>query len=143
MLTTIHFEDLIVSLGHDGSETFPGRIPPHNKRGFDLEEMKFALLKFGYLMVEYQSEFEARDPLDVLIYRTSYMNQINQLMSKYDGLLLGYFPFHNPHAVAWCAKERVIYDPNGPRILSAVAAIAEFKIELFIRIVRISNEMLA
>lgn len=117
MVTDIPIESLIRNIGHDGSEIlWPEQKEPLNRRGFHIEEIQYALFKERWLLAPFTSSFGYNPGGNTAIHIEVYdfSEKLKEVLNEYNGLLLGrYRGSTTPHAVAWNAFEKVIYDPGG------------------------------
>lgn len=133
MLADVTLQDVLDECGHDGSEIlFPNLIEPVCRRSFHIEELQYVALTYGFCLVHY---------VPGIVYEPSLGCSAELLFTEFfldvygsnNGLLLGK-PKDKTlgHAVAWDAKEGLIYDPNGTKY----PAEGNFVIESFYRRVK-------
>lgn len=106
---------VLEAVGHDGSDiVWPDLPEPVRRRSFHIEELQYAAYYFGYHLVPFVAAVEHEPVPDSLSHIVDLRGKFQIALHKYDGVLLGnYVGSPNRHAVAWNAKEKLIYDPSG------------------------------
>lgn len=116
MVLDCSIEYLIEKLGHDGSTIhWPSLPEPFNRQSFHIEELQYVAFGFHKLFVPFVPAFEYNPGADERLPFAKYLFTVayKSMLSRYDGILVGHWSKGHPHAVAWNAKERLIYDPEG------------------------------
>lgn len=119
-------EYLFEKLGHDGSEILWPNLPdPFCRRGHHIEELQYVALGFHRLFVPFVPAFEYNPGANENLPFARYQFDIafEAMLKRYDGILVGRWQRGHPHAVAWSAKEGLLYDPEGS-IHSDISAFA-------------------
>jgi hypothetical protein len=113
MVLNIPIKDIIIEIGHDGSEIIrPGELEPYNRKGFHLQDILKICLHHNYALMQF-------DTKPTILYDNKVSTwgddtfYVNELMKMYDGILFGYVNNDKDHAVAWNHLDHCIYDPNG------------------------------
>jgi hypothetical protein len=106
---------LIKLIGHDGSEIiWPNQDEPRRRAGHTHHEMQYVARKLGYYLVDYKPGFGYAPPGETKLMTRSFLDAWVDVLSTHDGVLSGSYKGRiNNHAVAWNAKEGLIYDPTG------------------------------
>ena len=125
MLLDITVEEVVVALGHDGSELiYPGHSEPYCRRSFHIQEMiDVCLLRnIGIVQIERAPVSEALGATyNVPVPKA----RMEFYLSKFPGVLIGVGSISGkPHAVAWNGSK--IFDPNG-----TTYPLSNFKPDLF------------
>src|SRR5581483_3018987 len=116
MLLDVKVESLIQKLGHDGSSIwFPNRPEPQCRRSFHPQEFVDLLFDKGYdiITIEANPKVHPDNPLVARQIFEICENRIKKYMEFNDCVLSGKTHSMRRHAVVWCEKEQLIYDPNG------------------------------
>lgn len=116
MVLDCSIEYLIEKLGHDGSEILWPSLPePFRRRGHHIEELQYVAFDMGKSFVPFVPAFEYNPGADEKLMFAKYLFNVafDPILARYDGILVGHWTKGHPHAVAWNAKERRLYDPEG------------------------------
>lgn len=117
MVTGCSFASILAYVGHDGSTLlYPDCEPPMDRRSFSVQEMIDFCLSIGWLPVTIWEDTDA-SPLFSL--------RIGSYLQKHNAILLG--GGEKPHAVAWCYREQLVYNPVGYK-----SRLDEFELEYVI-----------
>lgn len=126
-------EEIIASIGHDGSEIiFPDLKEPYCRRSFHIQELiDMCMLKqVAVIPIEKTLVSEAKDHQFTL---TVKCNRFTNYLTNYSGVLTGIGKItKQPHAVAW--DTRHVFDPNG-----YVYSIDNFTVNMFLIIVNFNK----
>lgn len=115
MLFDCSVETIFRAVGHDGSKVLWPELPePQRRKAIHIEEIKYVAFSFGRVLADFvpgllyspSGDPSTADHIDLL-------PQLKGVMCNFDGILLGRFSGRGSHAVAWNAKEQVVYDPAG------------------------------
>lgn len=102
--------DLMVEIGHDGSEiVFPTEPEPQCRRGFHAQEFIRPAWNRGYVLSEIQ--FTATIEVDDKVIEINSFREATEFMEHFNGVVIGTKPDGQCHALAW-DKER-FYDSDG------------------------------
>lgn len=131
MAFEMSLEELLIIIGHDGSEEIhPSLSEPYNRRSFHIQEMVDVAIKFDLGIVQIDLE-----PIHIIHDLTWSMGidceRMRKYLEKFTGVLVGIGTTGRPHAVAWDGVD--ILDPNGQ-----VYNIKHFDIESFFIITKIN-----
>lgn len=113
-LTGIDIDDIIVKIGHDGSEIiYPNQIDPYGRKGFHDFEVIQAMTKFNHYFCPFLPIYETakgiQNPDDTIeIDNTEFVREV---MREFDGVLCGNIGINYGHAVSWIDDK--IVDPKG------------------------------
>ena len=117
MVLKVSFNDLIVEIGHDGSQVVFRASPndPHKRRGFHDQELIDCCLRRGFSVTEIQASpvscsFVNSGDVFEIPFRNGTEKRFKEHLKQYDGVLFGETAKAG-HAVAWI--DNVIYDPRG------------------------------
>src|SRR6266487_4578029 len=121
MLLNQPLQLILELLGHDGSEIiWPEEKGLRQRRGFSVEEFKDIADHFGYALMEIAgcpaiSPDGIKAPLFIeqFPFRRNNEERLFHYMSKYPGLIVGYYSPEIYHMVAWDRGK--VYDPK-PRV---------------------------
>jgi hypothetical protein len=124
MVLDLRVEDLIKTVGHDGSEIIHPELPePACRRAFHIQEMMKVALQQGYAVTPFTAIMITEAPSGQLHHAED--PDFMSLVWANQGVLTGHSSFTNtPHAVAWNGK--VVYDPIGVRYELGNFTIREF-----------------
>lgn len=108
-------EMLIELVGHDGSEIiWPTQSEPKCRAGHTHHEMQYVARKLGFYFVDYKPGFIYIPPGETKPMIRQFNESWKEVLAVHDGVLSGTYEGRtNAHAVAWSAKEGLIYDPTG------------------------------
>lgn len=96
-LTGIDEKELLVDIGHDGSEViWPEREPPYCYRGFNPNHMAMVLLRYGWAVVSVQIPIAQFGEPEAINWR-------DEVLGNYRVILLS-----SSHAVAFDKNEEII-----------------------------------
>lgn len=112
----IPLEVVIERIGHDGSAILWPDLPePLCRQGFIIEELQYVALTFKEVLVPFVPRIcfnSLGDPARPKCFLE--FPKFEDILKRYNGILTGeYVGSTAAHAVAWNAKEEVIYDPDG------------------------------
>lgn len=126
MVLDIPVQKLIEKIGHDGSEILWPELPePICRRGHHLEEIQMAAYDIGVILTSFTPAFEYTPNEERPV---KYQFDLRSVFERYSGIMVGQWIRGGPHAVAWSAMERMIYDPDG----HATTDLASFELDYFI-----------
>ena len=132
MVLNLPIEDVILIIGHDGSDIlFPNQEEPYCRRSFHIQELIDVSLKHGYSVTEIllNSYLEVmNETVDVQEFGA---DRIEDYLQNYTGVLIGREGTRIPHAVAWDGID--ILDPNG-----TVYHLDNFNVSVFMLIQKIN-----
>lgn len=106
---------LIELIGHDGSQIiWPQQDEPKRRAGHTHHEMQYVARRLGFFLADYKPCFGYAPPGESKLMTRSFFGQWVDVLAAHDGVLSGSYKGRtNNHAVAWSAKEGLIYDPTG------------------------------
>lgn len=111
IITGVPLEEIIATVGHDGSREITSQDPPWNREAFVFSEMALAALKLGWsLSCMYAAPANEGEPG----LRTAWP-EINELLAwiheRFDCILCVKREGRD-HAIAWKRRDDVPVDPN-------------------------------
>lgn len=113
----IPVRDLLVELGHDGSQiVFSAEPEPLCRRAFHVQEFLGPCLRRGYvpLLVEAAPAIESSDGEKfVVAFTNTHIERLTAYMEAYAGVVIGDKPNGTGHALAW---DRHLFYNNDGRI---------------------------
>ena len=114
MLLGLELDAMLCAVGHDGSEVmWPEMEEPIKRKAFHIEELEYAAFKLGWLLCHFSPGVSYSPSGDPSVATTIHF-PLKEVMQSHDGLMLGRYRLTGrSHAVAWSAKEGLIYDPAG------------------------------
>lgn len=121
-------------VGHDGSEIlWPTQPEPFCRKGHHIEEIQYAVLNLGISLAPFVPQFEYNPggTDDLPFQRYYFFDNLKRIQKVYNGIMVGEYTTGHPHAVAWSAKEGLIYDPDG-----GIYSDTTFRIECFYAAIR-------
>jgi hypothetical protein len=118
MVLEVRTGDIIDRLGHDGSQIlWPLQPEPLCRRGFHIEEMQYVALRLGKVLTGFLPKLAYQPAPECTPFWIHFDYDYNHLLTFLDGVMVGsYYESKQAHAVAWNAKEGMIYDPAGRRV---------------------------
>ncbi len=117
MVCQVPVEKVFELAGHDGTAKLWPHLPePLCRRGHVVSEMVMVAQKLGYHLMPVIPSWPAvpKDgemPFDVKLPDS----WIKMMFDLYSGIVIGFTPLGQYHAVAWDHQQRLILDPNGGR----------------------------
>lgn len=132
MALNLPVEDVILIIGHDGSDKlFPSQEEPYCRRSFHIQELIDVSLKHGYSVTEIllHSYLEVMD--EIIDVQEFGKERMVDYLKNYTGVLIGRQDNGTPHAVAWDGVD--ILDPNG-----TVYNLIHFNVNMFMLIQKIN-----
>lgn len=132
MVLNLPVEDVILIIGHDGSDKlFGNQEEPYCRRSFHIQELIDVSLKHGYAVTEIlpNSYLEVMD--EVIDVQEFGADRMEDYLQNYSGVLIGREGRRIPHAVAWDGVD--ILDPNG-----TVYNLVNFNVSVFMIIQKIN-----
>jgi hypothetical protein len=130
MVCNTTVEEIFKIIGHDGSEILWPELPePIKRKSFHIEELQYVALKFNTVLADfwpgigYIPNGTSVEPQVIDLFP-----QLQEVLKVYNGILLGKYVGRGRHAVAWNAKEGMIYDPAGRLVKPGEAS---FEIDSF------------